>query len=67
MKASGQLHAPAVFTSGEDASGTHWIGGLVSPRAGLNALEKGKNVPLPGIEPIICIISQLWFVGRRCH
>jgi len=29
---------PGRFTAGEIASGTHWIGGLVGPRAGLDAV-----------------------------
>jgi hypothetical protein len=28
------------FTPGESALGTHWIGGWVNPRAGLNGMEK---------------------------
>jgi hypothetical protein len=28
------------FTPGEIASGTHWIGGWVEPRAGLNEMQK---------------------------
>jgi hypothetical protein len=31
---------PARFTPGERSSGTHWIGGSVDPRAGLNDMEK---------------------------
>jgi hypothetical protein len=40
MEVSGQLHAPAVLPPGEGAPGTHWIGGWVDPRAGLDAVEK---------------------------
>jgi hypothetical protein len=32
------------------APGTHWIGGWVGPRAGLNDVEKGKLLILPGFE-----------------
>jgi hypothetical protein len=31
---------PGRFTPGETANGTHWIGGWVDPRAGLDAVEK---------------------------
>jgi hypothetical protein len=31
--------------------GTHWIGGWVGPRAGLDAVEKRRILPLPGTEP----------------
>jgi hypothetical protein len=39
------------FTSGEKTTGTHMIGGWVVPRASLDAMEKRKILPLPGIEP----------------
>jgi hypothetical protein len=69
VKASGQIHEPAVFTAREDARGTYsyWIGDLVSPRAGVEALEKGTNFPLPRIEPLICLLSKLLFAGRHYH
>jgi hypothetical protein len=35
------------FTPGERAIITHWIGGWVGPRAGLDAVEKTKISPLP--------------------
>jgi hypothetical protein len=47
---SGQLHAPGRFTLGEIARGTHWIGGWVDPRAGLDDFEKRKLFTLPGLE-----------------
>jgi len=31
---------PGRFTSRERAPGTHWIGGWVDPRAGLDAVKK---------------------------
>jgi hypothetical protein len=31
---------PGRFTAGERAPGTHWIGGWVDPRAGLDDMEK---------------------------
>jgi hypothetical protein len=39
------------FTPGETAIGTHWIGGWVGPRTGLDAVEKRKALHVPGIEP----------------
>jgi hypothetical protein len=38
------------FTPGERAPGTHWIGGWVNPRAGVDYLEKRKFLSLPGLE-----------------
>jgi len=38
----GQLHAP-----GKEPPGTHWIGGWVGPRAGLDAAVKRKGTCLP--------------------
>jgi hypothetical protein len=41
---------PCRFTPGERAPGTHWIGGWVDPRAGLDDLEKRKFLTPPGLE-----------------
>jgi hypothetical protein len=40
---------PFPFTPRERAPGTHWIGGWVGPRAGLDAVMKGK-IPSPRRE-----------------
>jgi hypothetical protein len=42
---------PGRFTPGERAHGTHWIGGWVALRAGLDDVEKRKFLTLPGHEP----------------
>jgi hypothetical protein len=39
------VSSPGCFTSG-----THWIGGWVDPRAGLDDVEKRKFLTLPGFE-----------------
>jgi hypothetical protein len=36
----GSVSHPGLFTSGERAPGTHWIGSWVGPRAGLEDVEK---------------------------
>jgi hypothetical protein len=36
---------PGRFTPGERAYGTHWIGGWLDPRAGLDDMEKRKFSP----------------------
>jgi hypothetical protein len=41
---------PSRFTSEERATGTHWIGGWVDPRAGLDTVEKRKFLTVPGLE-----------------
>jgi hypothetical protein len=41
---------PRRFTPGEGAPGTHWIGGWVDPRAGLDDLVKRKFLTLPRLE-----------------
>jgi hypothetical protein len=41
---------PCRFTPGERATGTHWTGGWVDPRVGLDDMEKLKFLPLPGLE-----------------
>jgi hypothetical protein len=41
-----------LLTSGARATFTHWIGGWVGPRTGLDAVvEEGISQPLPGLEP----------------
>jgi hypothetical protein len=41
---SGQLHPR------ERAPGTHWIGGWVGPRVGLDDVKNRKFLTLPGLE-----------------
>jgi hypothetical protein len=41
MEMSDQLHAPAALPQGRDL-GTHWIGGWVGSRAGLDIVVKRK-------------------------
>jgi hypothetical protein len=41
---------PSRFTPGERAPGTHWIGGWVDPRAGLEDVEERKFLIQPGLE-----------------
>jgi hypothetical protein len=43
------LH-PGRFTLGERALSTHWRGGFVEPRAGLDDVEKRKFLTLPEVE-----------------
>jgi hypothetical protein len=50
---------PGGFTLGERANGTHWIGGWVDFRAGLDDMEKRKFWVLPGLE--------LQTLGRPAH
>jgi hypothetical protein len=47
---------PGQFTPVERAPGTHWLGGLVGPRACLDNVEKRKTLPLPGLKlwPLGC-------------
>jgi hypothetical protein len=44
---------PVCFTPGERGPGTHWIGGRVGPRAGLNDVEKKKFLSLPRLDPSV--------------
>jgi hypothetical protein len=41
---------PGRFTPGERAPGTHWIGGWVDLRAGLDNFEKRKFFALSGFK-----------------
>jgi hypothetical protein len=40
---------PGRYTPGERVPGTHWVGGWVDPRTGLD-MEKGKFLTLSGLE-----------------
>jgi hypothetical protein len=40
---------PCLFTPGERAPGTHWIGGWVGPKAGLDDAEN-KFLTLPELK-----------------
>jgi hypothetical protein len=62
MEVSGQLHTPAALLPGKEPPGTHWIGGWVGPRAGLDAMVKRK-IPRPRREsnpraPIVQPVAQ---------
>jgi len=46
MEVTGQLHAPATLPPGERAPLTHWIGDWMGPRAGLDAMMRGKKTLL---------------------
>jgi hypothetical protein len=55
---------PGRFIPGEIATGTHWMGGWVGPRAGLDAVEKRKSFAragnrTPTIQPAV-IPTELW-------
>jgi hypothetical protein len=55
MGVSGQRHAPAaLYPRGKDPPGTHWIGGWVGPRAGLDAgLEEKSSAPVGDRTPVV--------------
>jgi hypothetical protein len=44
------MSRPGRFIPWERAPGTNWIGGWVGTRAGLEDVEKGKFLTLPGPE-----------------
>jgi hypothetical protein len=61
MGVSGQRHAPATLYPGERTPGTHWIGGWVGLRDGLNAGARRKilcpcresNLDHPIVQPVV--------------
>jgi hypothetical protein len=50
---------PGRFSPGERAPGTRWIGGWVSPRAGLDDMEKWKFLPSPEHELDLWAVQPL--------
>jgi hypothetical protein len=61
MEMSGRLHAPAAFSLGKELLCTHWIGGWVSPRAGLDAVKKRKPFLYRESKPRLCC----WYSDSR--
>jgi hypothetical protein len=59
MGVSGQHHASAALYPVEGTPGTHWIGGWVGPRAGLDA-EAGRKILClcRGSNPGLLVRSQ---------
>jgi hypothetical protein len=61
MGVSGQRHAPAALYPRERTPGTHWTGGWVGPRAGLDTEDRGKilcpcresNLDRPVVQPVV--------------
>jgi hypothetical protein len=59
---------PGRFTPEERAPGTHWIGGWVGPRAGLDDVEKRKFLSLPGLElRPLCLPARSQLLDRLCY
>jgi hypothetical protein len=56
LEVSGQLRAPAALPAGKVPS-THWIGGWVGPRAGLDYMEKWKFLILLGLGTPTCHLA----------
>jgi len=52
MEVSGEIHAPVALPPRVTGPCTHWTGGWVGPRAGLEAVTKTKipSLPSPVIE-----------------
>jgi hypothetical protein len=56
---SGQFHDPATLPPGKRAHGTHWIGGWVGHKTGLDNMERRKILAVSGLE--------LWPLGCPAH
>jgi hypothetical protein len=77
MGVSGQHHALAALYPRERTPGTHWIGGWVGPKAGLDAGARrkicpcrGSNLNCPIVQPIDTILPelpQLIMTWRVCY
>jgi hypothetical protein len=61
MGLSGQRHAPAALYSRERTPGTHYIGGWVGPRAGLDAEIRGKEAGYQHENNTVTIAKQFVF------
>jgi hypothetical protein len=47
----GQLHAPVALTLCKRGPDTHWIGGCVGPRTGLDDMER-RNFDPSAVQPV---------------
>jgi hypothetical protein len=60
---SGQLHAPAALPPGKDPSRTHWIGGWVGPRTGLDDAERRILICWVIVN---CILRKvIWWLSQQ--
>jgi hypothetical protein len=63
MEVSGQIHGPAALPPGSRAADTHWMGGWVGPRVGLDTVAKRKSyitptgIWTPVVQPIASSLS----------
>jgi hypothetical protein len=55
------------FTLGERTPGTHWIGGWVNPRGGLDVVERRKILPLLVLKlrPLSRPVRSQWLYRLR--
>jgi hypothetical protein len=59
MEMSGELYAPAVLLHENSPPGTHWMGGWVGPKAGLDAVEKiKKSCPAGNRTLIVQVVAR---------
>jgi hypothetical protein len=57
---------PCRFTPGEGSPCTHWIGGWVNPRAGLDYVENRKFLTLPGLELHLSVVQPVTSRYTNC-
>jgi hypothetical protein len=50
---------PGRCTAGERAPGTHWIGGWVDPRAGLDDVENRNTLPYRNSNPDLSVVQPI--------
>jgi hypothetical protein len=66
MEVSGQLHAPVASAQAKQAPRTHWIGGWVGPRAGLDFMEWQKpSCTYNESNPYSSVVLLHYCVGHK--
>jgi hypothetical protein len=67
MEVSGQRHAPATLYPRERTPGTHWIGGWVGPRAGIDTEAREETCASAGDRiPVVQSVVYGWVLQSMC-
>jgi hypothetical protein len=64
---SGQIHAPATLSLGNEPHCAHWVGSWTGPRIGLDLLANEILLTPPGTEPRLSSPCKVSKAVPLCH